>query len=62
MFNGIIFNQGKIKKIIKRKKGSNLFLKSNLKLSNFEKIAKKIFKNFEEVKTYTEDDKVLRYY
>ncbi len=33
MFNGIIFNQGKIKKIIKRKKGTNLFLKSNLKLS-----------------------------
>ena len=33
MFNGIIFNQGKIKKIIKRKKGSNFFLKSNLKLS-----------------------------
>ena len=33
MFNGIIFNQGKIKKIIYRKKGSNLFLKSNLKLS-----------------------------
>ena len=33
MFNGIIFNQGKIKKIIKRKKGSNLFLKSKLKLS-----------------------------
>ena len=33
MFNGIIFNQGKIKKIIKRQKGSNLFLKSNLKLS-----------------------------
>ena len=33
MFNGIIFNQGKIKKIIERKKGSNLFLKSNLKLS-----------------------------
>ena len=33
MFNGIIFNQGKIKKIIVRKKGSNLFLKSNLKLS-----------------------------
>ena len=33
MFNGIIFNQGKIKKIINRKKGSNLFLKSNLKLS-----------------------------
>ena len=33
MFNGIIFNQGKIKKIVERKKGSNLFLKSNLKLS-----------------------------
>ena len=33
MFNGIIFNTGKIKKIIDRKKGSNLFLKSNLKLS-----------------------------
>ena len=33
MFNGIIFHQGKIKKIIERKKGSNLFLKSNLKLS-----------------------------
>ena len=33
MFNGIIFNQGKIKKIINRKKGSNLYLKSNLKLS-----------------------------
>ena len=34
MFNGIIFNQGKIKKIISTKKGINLFLKSNLKLSN----------------------------
>ena len=33
MFNGIIFNQGKIKKIISTKKGINLFLKSNLKLS-----------------------------
>ena len=33
MFNGIIFNQGKIKKIINRKKGCNLFLKSTLKLS-----------------------------
>ena len=32
MFNGIIFNQGKVKKIINRKKGINLFLKSNLKL------------------------------
>ena len=34
MFNGIIFNQGKIQKIIKRKKGINLFIKSNL---NFRK-------------------------
>ena len=33
MFNGIIYNQGQIKKIINRKRGSNLFLKSNLKLS-----------------------------
>ena len=32
MFNGIIFNQGKIHKIIKRKKGINLFIKSNLNL------------------------------
>ena len=34
MFNGIIFNQGKIKKITSTKKGINLFLKSNLKLRN----------------------------
>ena len=33
MFNGIIFNQGTIKKIIKKKKGINLFLKSNIKLN-----------------------------
>ena len=33
MFNGIIFNQGKIKKLINKKKGSTLFLKSKLKLS-----------------------------
>ncbi len=33
MFNGIIFNQGVIKKVIKRSNGINLFLKSNLKLS-----------------------------
>ena len=32
MFNGIIFNQGLVKKITKRKKGVNLFLKSNLKI------------------------------
>ena len=32
MFNGIIFNQGKVKKIINRTKGINLFLKSDLKL------------------------------
>jgi len=30
MFNGIIFNQGIIKEILKRKKGINLFLISNL--------------------------------
>ena len=32
MFNGIIFNQGKVHKISKRKKGINLFVKSNLPL------------------------------
>ncbi len=30
MFNGIIFNQGKVDKVIKRKKGINLFIKSSL--------------------------------
>ena len=33
MFNGIIFNKGIIKKITKRPKGLNIFVKSNLKLS-----------------------------
>ena len=33
MFNGIIFNQGVIKKIIKRDKGINIFTNSNLKLT-----------------------------
>ena len=32
MFNGIIFNQGLVKKITKRKKGINLFIKSDLKV------------------------------
>jgi len=34
MFNGIIFNQAKIKKIEKRKRGINLFLKSKIKLTS----------------------------
>ena len=34
MFNGIIFNQGKVHKISKRKKGINLFIKSNLSLKS----------------------------
>ena len=34
MFNGIIFNQGIINKIFKRPKGINIFVKSNLKLTN----------------------------
>jgi len=34
MFNGIIFNQGIVKKIIKRSKGTNVFIKSDLKLTN----------------------------
>ena len=33
MFNGIIYNQGIITKIIKRPKGLNIFIKSNLKVS-----------------------------
>ena len=33
MFNGIIYNQGIIKKIIKRPKGLNIFVHSNLKVS-----------------------------
>ena len=33
MFNGIIYNQGIIEKIIKRPKGFNIFIKSNLKVS-----------------------------
>ena len=32
MFNGIIFNQGTVHKIIKRNKGINLFIKSNLQI------------------------------
>ena len=34
MFNGIIYNQGLITKIIKRPKGLNIFVKSDFKLSN----------------------------
>ena len=33
MFNGIIYNQGIIRKIVRRPKGINIFVKSNLKLS-----------------------------
>ena len=33
MFNGIIFNQGIVQKIEKRKKGIDIFVKSNLKLT-----------------------------
>jgi len=33
MFNGIIYNQGTITKIIKRPKGLNIFVKSNIKVS-----------------------------
>tara|TARA_B100001142_G_scaffold209924_1_gene208054 strand:+ start:1742 stop:2335 length:594 start_codon:yes stop_codon:yes gene_type:complete len=34
MFNGIIFNQGSVSKIERRSKGINIFVKSNLKLTN----------------------------
>ena len=33
MFNGIIFNKGIIKKVLKRAKGINIFVKSNIKLT-----------------------------
>ena len=33
MFNGIIFNKGTVKNIIKRPKGINIFIRSNIKLS-----------------------------
>ena len=34
MFNGIIFNQGEVDKIIKRKKGINLFIRSNFSIKS----------------------------
>ena len=34
MFNGIIFNQGSVHKVAKRQRGINLFVKSDLKLTN----------------------------
>ena len=33
MFNGIIFNKGIVKKILKRPKGINIFIRSDIKLS-----------------------------
>tara|TARA_B100001057_G_scaffold18755_1_gene17328 strand:- start:1508 stop:2101 length:594 start_codon:yes stop_codon:yes gene_type:complete len=33
MFNGIIYNQGTVVKVIKRSKGLNVFIKSNLKVA-----------------------------
>jgi len=33
MFNGIIFNKGIVKKILKRPKGINIFVESSIKLS-----------------------------
>ena len=33
MFNGIIFNKGTVKKILKRPKGINIFIQSNIRLS-----------------------------
>ncbi len=37
MFNGIIYNQGSISKIVKRDKGLNIFVKSNLNVSSKDK-------------------------
>ena len=42
MFNGIIYNQGIIKKIVKRPKGINIFIKSKLKVSNLTLIRKSL--------------------
>jgi len=33
MFNGIIFNKGIVKKVLKRPKGINIFVESSIKLS-----------------------------
>ena len=33
MFNGIIFNKGTLKKILKRPRGINIFIRSDIKLS-----------------------------
>ena len=35
MFNGIIYNQGTITKIIKRPKGLNIFVNSNVKAVSY---------------------------
>ena len=37
MFNGIIFNQGKVKKILKNKNGVYIYLKSNLNIKSKDK-------------------------
>ncbi len=34
MFNGIIFNKGKVHKILKRERGINIFIKSLIKINN----------------------------
>ncbi len=34
MFNGIIFNQGRVDRIVKRKRGINLFIQSNLSVKS----------------------------
>ena len=34
MFNGIIFNKGLVTKTLKRSKGINIFIKSDLKLTS----------------------------
>ncbi len=34
MFNGIIFNQGKVDKVLRRKREINLFIKSNIPIKS----------------------------
>ena len=72
MFNGIIFNKGKISNIKKRAKGINLFIKSSLRLSN-KNLGISIscdgvcltlisYKNKKKINTYLDKDTLTHYY
>ena len=64
MFNGIIYNQGTVAKIIKRPKGLNIFVKSNLKVSNKDmglSVLKKNYRNRFNLKLFLGNDKITLY-